>query len=231
MAPSATLAVDARAKALRKAGHDVIGFGAGEPDFPTPAHIVEAAVEACRDPANHHYTPTAGLPELREQIAVKTAQGLGLRGRRFAGPRHERGEAGGIPDICDPLRPGRRGARTLALLDDVSRGHQPGRRSPGPRRDGLCVPHRPGPPRGGVHARHEGPALRVAVQPDRCRRGPPGGRGGRPLGRRPGSVGGHRRDLRAPGLWREAVLLDCPWSFPRSQSAASCSTELRRPMR
>ncbi len=77
MAPSATLAVDARAKALRKAGHDVIGFGAGEPDFPTPAHIVEAAVEACRDPANHHYTPTAGLPELREQIAVKTSRDSG----------------------------------------------------------------------------------------------------------------------------------------------------------
>lgn len=77
VAPSATLAVDARAKALRKAGHDVIGFGAGEPDFPTPAHIVGAAVEACRDPANHHYTPTAGLPELREQIALKTARDSG----------------------------------------------------------------------------------------------------------------------------------------------------------
>jgi len=77
VAPSATLAVDARAKALRNAGHDVIGFGAGEPDFPTPAHIVEAAVEACRDPANHHYTPTAGLPELRAQIALKTARDSG----------------------------------------------------------------------------------------------------------------------------------------------------------
>jgi aspartate aminotransferase len=74
VAPSATLAVDARARALRKAGNDVIGFGAGEPDFPTPAHIVEAAIEACRDPVNHHYSPTAGLPELREQIAVKTAR-------------------------------------------------------------------------------------------------------------------------------------------------------------
>jgi aspartate aminotransferase len=77
VAPSATLAVDARAKALKKAGHDVIGFGAGEPDFPTPDYIVEAAVAACSDPANHHYTPTAGLPELREQIAVKTARDSG----------------------------------------------------------------------------------------------------------------------------------------------------------
>src|ERR1700735_2368481 len=72
VAPSATLAVDAKAKALQPAGEHVIGFGAGEPDFPTPAHIVEAAVEACRDPANHRYTPTGGLPVLREAIAAKT---------------------------------------------------------------------------------------------------------------------------------------------------------------
>ncbi|MHB8339831.1 MAG: pyridoxal phosphate-dependent aminotransferase [Mycobacteriales bacterium] len=71
---SATLAVDARAKALRAAGQDVIGFGAGEPDFPTPEHIVAAAEKACRDARLHHYTPTAGLPELREAIAAKTAR-------------------------------------------------------------------------------------------------------------------------------------------------------------
>ena len=69
---SATLAVDARAKALKAAGEPVIGFGAGEPDFPTPAHIVEAAVDACRDPRNHRYTPAGGLPELREAVAAKT---------------------------------------------------------------------------------------------------------------------------------------------------------------
>ena len=79
VAPSATLAVDARARALKKAGHDVISFGAGEPDFPTPDYIVEAAVAACKDPANHHYTPTAGLPELREQIAAKTARDSGYQ--------------------------------------------------------------------------------------------------------------------------------------------------------
>ena len=62
IAESATLAVDAKAKALKAAGEPVIGFGAGEPDFPTPAHIVEAAVEACRDPKNHQYTPAGGLP-------------------------------------------------------------------------------------------------------------------------------------------------------------------------
>ena len=78
VAPSATLAVDAKAKELKAAGEHVIGFGAGEPDFPTPAHIVEAAVEACRDPANHHYTPTAGIPALREAIAAKTERDSGL---------------------------------------------------------------------------------------------------------------------------------------------------------
>ena len=78
LAPSATLAVDARAKALRAAGEDVIGFGAGEPDFPTPERIVAAAIAACADPASHRYTPAAGLPELREAIAVKTARDSGL---------------------------------------------------------------------------------------------------------------------------------------------------------
>jgi aspartate/methionine/tyrosine aminotransferase len=74
---SATLAVDAKAKALQAAGEDVVGFGAGEPDFPTPAHIVAAAAAACADPKNHKYTPTPGLPELRAAIAVKTARDSG----------------------------------------------------------------------------------------------------------------------------------------------------------
>src|SRR5690349_8270097 len=74
---SATLAVDAKAKALKAAGRPVIGFGAGEPDFPTPDYIVEAAVAAARDPRNHRYTPVAGLPELRAAIAGKTARDTG----------------------------------------------------------------------------------------------------------------------------------------------------------
>jgi aspartate aminotransferase len=74
---SATLAVDAKAKAMRAEGADVIGFGAGEPDFPTPAHIVNAAVAACHDPVAHHYTPAAGLPALRAAIAAKTARDSG----------------------------------------------------------------------------------------------------------------------------------------------------------
>ncbi|WEV26035.1 pyridoxal phosphate-dependent aminotransferase [Streptomyces sp. 71268] len=74
---SATLAVDAKAKALKAAGRPVIGFGAGEPDFPTPDYIVEAAVEACRDPKNHRYTPAGGLPELKAAIAAKTLRDSG----------------------------------------------------------------------------------------------------------------------------------------------------------
>ena len=72
IAESATLKVDAKAKALQAEGKAVISYAAGEPDFPTPAHIVEAAVVAAKDPKNHRYTPAVGLPELREAIALKT---------------------------------------------------------------------------------------------------------------------------------------------------------------
>ena len=72
IAESATLKVDAKAKALKAEGRPVIGFGAGEPDFPTPDYIVEAAIDACRDPKNHRYTPAGGLPELKQAIAAKT---------------------------------------------------------------------------------------------------------------------------------------------------------------
>ena len=72
IAESATLKVDSKAKALQAEGKAVISFAAGEPDFPTPAHIVEAAIAAAKDPKNHRYTPAVGLPELREAIAQKT---------------------------------------------------------------------------------------------------------------------------------------------------------------
>jgi aspartate/methionine/tyrosine aminotransferase len=74
---SATLAVDAKARALKAAGRPVIGFGAGEPDFPTPDYIVEAAQRACAEPRFHKYSPAAGLPELREAIAAKTKRDSG----------------------------------------------------------------------------------------------------------------------------------------------------------
>ena len=72
IAESATMAVDKKAKALKAAGEPVIGFGAGEPDFATPAHIVEAAVEACNNPASHKYTPAGGIPALKEALIEKT---------------------------------------------------------------------------------------------------------------------------------------------------------------
>lgn len=78
IAESATLKVDAKAKALKAEGRPVVGFGAGEPDFPTPGYIVDAAVEAARDAKNHRYTPAGGLPELKAAIVAKTQRDSGL---------------------------------------------------------------------------------------------------------------------------------------------------------
>jgi aspartate aminotransferase len=78
IAESATLKVDAKAKALQAQGRPVISYAAGEPDFQTPAHIVDAALEAVKDPKNYRYTPAAGLPELREAVAAKTKRDSGL---------------------------------------------------------------------------------------------------------------------------------------------------------
>ncbi len=105
VAPSATLAVDAKAKALQAAGEHVIGFGAGEPDFPTPAHIVEAAVIACRDQSNHHYTPTGGIPALREAIAAKTLRDSGYEvtaGQVLVTNGGKQAVANAFAVLCDP---------------------------------------------------------------------------------------------------------------------------------
>lgn len=72
------MAVDAKAKALKAAGENVIVFGTGEPDFPTPGYIVQAAIEAAKDPKNHKYSPAGGLPELRQAIAEKTLRDSGV---------------------------------------------------------------------------------------------------------------------------------------------------------
>ncbi len=103
--PSATLTVDAKAKALQAAGERVVGFGAGEPDFPTPPHVVEAAIAACRDPRAHHYTPTPGLPELREAIAEKTLRdsGYAVAAQQVVvtnGAKHAVASAFAV--LCDP---------------------------------------------------------------------------------------------------------------------------------
>lgn len=78
IAPSATLAVDSKAKELKAAGRPVIGFGAGEPDFPTPQYIVDAAAKALADPSNFRYSPAAGLPALKKAIAEKTLRDSGI---------------------------------------------------------------------------------------------------------------------------------------------------------
>ena len=77
IAESATLAVDAKAKALKAAGRPVVGFGAGEPDFPTPGYIVDVAIDAAKKPVNHRYTPAGGLPELKKAIVAKTMRDSG----------------------------------------------------------------------------------------------------------------------------------------------------------
>jgi aspartate aminotransferase len=79
IAESATLAVDAKAKALKAQGRPVIGFGAGEPDFPSPGYVVDAAIEAAAVPANHRYSPAGGLPDLKAAIAAKTARDSGYQ--------------------------------------------------------------------------------------------------------------------------------------------------------
>ena len=106
VAASATLAIDAKAKALKAAGEDVIGFGAGEPDFPTPSPIVEAAVEACRDPRNHKYSPTGGLPELQSRHRRQDGEGRRPCRHRRPGARDQRRQAGRRAGLRHPPRPG-----------------------------------------------------------------------------------------------------------------------------
>ena len=206
---SATLAVDAKAKALQAAGEDVIGFGAGEPDFPTPALIVEAAIVACRNIADHHYTPAGGLPELRAAIAEKTARDSGY----VVEPSQVVVTNGGkhavyntFETLLDPgdevLLPAPYWTTYPESIDAV--GRRP-RRPPDHGRG--RVPGHGRPTRRRVHAAHQGAAVRVAEQPDR--RGVPAGRGRghRALGGRARRLGGHRRDLRTPHVRRPPVLV------------------------
>ncbi len=105
IAESATLAITAKAKALKAAGEPVIGFGAGEPDFPTPQAVVDAAVAACTDPANHKYTPSSGLPVLREAIAAKTLRDSGFSceaGNVLVSNGGKQAVANTFATICDP---------------------------------------------------------------------------------------------------------------------------------
>ena len=174
IAESATLAVDAKAKALKAAGEPVIGFGAGEPDFPTPAHIVEAAVEACRDPKNHKYTPAGGLPELKEAIAAKTLRDSGLDVQASQVLVTNGGKHAVYNTFATLLDPGDEVLlpapywttypEPIALL-----GRRAGRAPD--RRDHRLPGHRR-PARRGRHRSHQGAAVRVALAtpPARCTR-------------------------------------------------------------
>ena len=105
IAESATLAVDAKAKAMKAEGRPVIGFGAGEPDFPTADYIVEAALIAARDPKSHRYSPAGGQPALKQAIADKTLRDSG-GGRCLAGPGDQRRQAGALQRLRDATRSG-----------------------------------------------------------------------------------------------------------------------------
>ncbi len=173
--------MDAKAKALQALGENVIGFGAGEPDFPTPEHIVEAAVVACRDPKTHKYTPTGGLPALREALAEKTRRDSGLEvtpSQILVTNGGKQAIANAFAVLCDPgdevLVPG-------PVLDHLSRVDHPGRRGsrghphrrsragsgsrspssrrPGPRRPRcFCSSRRPTPPDRCIPARRSRPS-------------------------------------------------------------------------
>ena len=216
-------------------GRRVRTSSASAPASPTsrrPTHIVEAAVAACRDPKNHHYTPAAGLPELREAIAVKTKRDSGFDCTGRPGAGHQRRQARRLHHVRRAARPGRRGHRAGAVLDDLPRG-----RSPSP---AACRSSSPPTSATGFrvtldqleaarHRPHQGAAVRVARQPDRRRLPARRGRGHRPVGARARHLGRHRRDLRAPHLRRPRVHLDADARARARRHAASSSTASPRP--
>ncbi len=207
IAESATLAVDAKAKALKAKGENVIGFGAGEPDFPTPDNIVEAAARACHEVKYHKYTPAAGLPELREAIAVKTLRDSGFQCQASQvlvtnGGKHAVFTA--FAALCDPgdevICPApywttypeaitlAGGVPVIVQTDEST---------------GFKATHRAA--RCGADSAHQGAAVRQPRQPERRHLLAGRGRGDWSLGGRQGRVDPDRRDLRAPRLRRQQV--------------------------
>ena len=210
IAESATLAVDAKAKALQAAGEHVIGFGAGEPDFPTPEAIVEAAVLACRDERNHKYSPAAGLPELREALVAKTKRDSGFEATAAQVLVTNGGKQAVANTFAGAARPRRRGAAPGAVLDDLPGEHRARRRHArrAPDRRGHRLPRHRRPARRRGDGSHESIAVRVAVEPDR--RGVPARAraGDRGVGARARHLDRDRRDLRAPDVRPAPVHVD-----------------------
>ena len=170
LAPSATLAVDAKAKALKAAGEPVIGYGVGEPDFPTPVHIVEAAVKACYDPVNYKYTPTAGIPELREAIAAKSMRDSGLDVKASQVLVTNGGKHSIATAFITLLNPGDEVLDPRALLDDLPRSGVPDRRDAraGDDERGEWLSHHCRGARALSHEEDEDVGLQLALQPLGC---------------------------------------------------------------
>ena len=223
---SATLAVDAKAKALKAAGRPVIGFGAGEPDFPTPDYIVDAAVEACRNPKYHRYTPAGGLPELKAAIAAKTLRDSGYEVDASQVLVTNGGKQAIYEAFAAILDPGDEvivpapywttypesirlaGGVPVDVVADETTGYRVSR----------------GAARGGPHRAHQGAALRLAVQPDRRGLQP------RPRPRRsaagPSSTACGCSPTRSTSTWSTATRCSprCPRSCRSCATSASWST-------
>ena len=223
IAASATLAVDAKAKALKAQGENVIGFGAGEPDFPTPGPHRRGrrrGLPRAEEPPLHARRRPARAAS--EAIAAKTKRDSGFEctaGQVLVtnGGKHAVFTAFAV--LCDP---GRRGDLPGAVLDDLPGGDHARRRRAGGdrhrRRDRLPGHRRPA--RGGPHRAHQGAAVRQPRQPVRRRVPAGGGRGDRRVGGRARHLGDHRRDLRAPHLRPARVHLDARRSCPISPTSA-----------
>ena len=234
--PSATLAVDAKAKALRAAGEPVISFGAGEPDFPTPA--ARRRGRRARRAATPRCTSTRrprACPRCARRSATTTAPRQRPRARPRPGARDERREARGVHGARDAARPRRRGAHPRAVLDDLPRG--PSASSAASPVDGRDARAERATSRRSRTSRRRAPQrtrlldLQLAVQPDGLGLPARPGRRDRAVGRRARRVGAVRRDLRAPRLRRRDRSRRCPCSSPSSPTARSSSTASPRPTR
>ena len=218
IAESATLAVDAKAKALKAAGKPVIGFGAGEPDFPTPGlHRRGGRRRLPPCPAMHRYTPAGGLPALKEAIVAKTARDSGPAGDRRRNVLVTNGGKQAVYEaLATMLDPGDEVLLPAPYWTTYPEAIRLAGGVPVPvvadEQSGYLVSV--GAARGGAHAAHQGAAVLLAVQPDG--RGLPAraGRGDRPLGAGGRAVGAHRRDLRAPHLRRRLRARRCRCVVP-----------------
>ena len=169
--PSATIAVTDKARALKAAGRDVIGLGAGEPDFDTPDNIKQAAIKAIRSGKASKYTAVDGIAELKAAIVAQVQARERARLQAVADHRRHRRQAGALQRADRDAQPGRRGHHPGALLGELSRHGAAGRRRAGRGRDphGGRLQDEAGGARTGDHAEDQVADLQLAVEPDRRR--------------------------------------------------------------